>query len=315
MKTIRLLAFAGFVVMLTIAACQREIKNLTAPAVATASKPQPVAVCNSNAYTITLESKTLVSGNWEWVWSIFNPNPGNGTNGTSQDMSHWGMQFGQCFNWQNVVGAAYSTNGTSWTSFTPVYQVDPSQSCVTTPVLKYNVGTTGTAKTYYRLVLNANYAIGSSFGYYKSGVRMPCCTFTFNGVGCPEQIALCSYSQGYWFAKPTVQWCQNVVFGSNSYTQTQGKTIWTDAPPTSVAKKAFTQASALKLSMQCVHNGAAIPAGILSAYTTCANFLAGLTYNQILTGAYAAGDYPAVAAAAGAIGDWIPLHHCDEEGD
>jgi hypothetical protein len=86
-----------------------------------------------------------------------------------------------------VVGAAYSADGITWTSFVPVYQTDPSQGCVATPVLKFDYGTVGSAKSYYKLVLNQSFPIGASFGYYKSGANTGCCTFTFNGIKCPEE--------------------------------------------------------------------------------------------------------------------------------
>jgi len=306
--------------MVILVGCQKDTSNSYVSAetagggVNTTSNkpPAPPVVCNSNAYVITLESTVYLNGEWVWTWSVTNPNPGNGTNGTSQDMSHWGMQFGDCFDWADVKSASYSADNISWTSFTPEYKVDPSQTCVGTPVLKYNMGTSGTAKSYYQLVLSKNYAVGISAGYYKSGVRMPCCTFTFTGVGCPQEIPLCAYSQGFWFAKPQTVWCQNVTFGANSYTQIQGKTIWTDAPANSVAKKAFTQASAVQLNKDCIYNGAPVPAAISSAYTTIVNFLSGLTYNDILNGEYKESDYPEIQAAAGAIGSWIDANHCEE---
>lgn len=141
------------------------------------------AVCG--AYIIALESKTQVGSNWEWVWSVQNLNPGNGNNGTVQNLSHWGMQFGSCFIWSSVVSAAYSADGVTWTSFTPVYQVDPSQHCMTTPVLKFDFGTTGSSPSYYKLILNQDYQPGYVPGYYKSGNRTGCCIFNFTGVGCP----------------------------------------------------------------------------------------------------------------------------------
>jgi hypothetical protein len=50
----------------------------------------------SKPYDIRLVWKKLITegehaGSWEWIWSIQNPNPGNGTNGTVQDLSHWGI--------------------------------------------------------------------------------------------------------------------------------------------------------------------------------------------------------------------------------
>lgn len=142
------------------------------------------AVCNADAYVITLESVTYTSDAWEWIWSVQNPNPGNGTNGTVQDLSHWGMQFGSCVLLSNITGAAYSADNTNWTSFTPSYTVDPSQGCFTSAVLKFDFGTTGSNKSYYKLVVNQPYQAGLASGYFKSGNRTGCCTFSFPGISC-----------------------------------------------------------------------------------------------------------------------------------
>ncbi len=150
-----------------------------------ASANRGPAVCNPNAYTITLESKTLVNGNWEWIWSVQNPNPGNGSNGTAQNLSHWGMQLGTCVPWSSVVGAAYSGNGIGWITFTPSYHTDPSQNCMTTPVLKFDFGTSGGAKSYYKLIVNQDFPPAWVPGYYKSGANTGCCIFNFDGIGCP----------------------------------------------------------------------------------------------------------------------------------
>lgn len=198
MKRLRLLSislFAVLILVVVLSACTAD--DLKAPP---SVQEQPVVsriiyqndhssrIAETSAcgtYTIALETITQVGSNYEWVWSVTNPNPGNGNNGTVQNLSHWGMQFGSCFSWSNVVGAAYSTNGVNWTSFTPSYSVDPSQNCMTTPVLKFDYGTTGTNSTYYKLILNADYQPGYVPGYYKSGQRTGCCIFNFNGVGCP----------------------------------------------------------------------------------------------------------------------------------
>jgi hypothetical protein len=150
------------------------------------ARPSSSGQCNPNAYNIVLESRTLVNGNWEWVWSVQNSNPGSGNNGTFQDLSNWGMQFGTCVNPSAMVSAAHSGDGTTWTGFTPSFQIDPSQSCMTTPVLKFDFGTIGSSKSYYKLVVNQNYTEASVPGYYKSGSTTGCCTFNFIGVGCPS---------------------------------------------------------------------------------------------------------------------------------
>jgi hypothetical protein len=100
------------------------------------------------------------------------------------------MQLGSCVNWTSVISAAYSSNGSTWNSFTPTYQVNPSQGCLTTPVLKFDFGTTGTAKTYYRLVINQDVAQGTVQGYYKSGSNTSCCTFNFTGLACGGPVEL-----------------------------------------------------------------------------------------------------------------------------
>jgi hypothetical protein len=201
MKTLRPIFFGA--VILFAASCQRESLNekttvskkenvviLTDKPVAVAKKSGS-GTCNPNAYTITLESHTLVNGNWEWIWSVQNPNPGNGNNGTSQDLSHWGMQVGSCVNLSSIVSGAYSSDGINWTNFTPSYQTDPSQSCMTIPVIKFDFGTTGGNKSYYRLVVNQDFTPGPVAGYYKSGVNTGCCTFSFTGIaGCGGPIEI-----------------------------------------------------------------------------------------------------------------------------
>src|SRR5690606_4315820 len=142
--------FASIVVILAfvLLACQREeLRDLPTPVSANENpvteassafienssmetKKGSSETCNPNAYTVLLESRTPVDGGWEWIWSVQNPNPGNGNNGTAQDLSHWGMTFGDCFIASSMVSAAYSGNGTDWTSFTPTYQPDGSQSCM-----------------------------------------------------------------------------------------------------------------------------------------------------------------------------------------
>ncbi len=194
--------FGVSLMALIITACQRDSSDITfvAPkentSVATTGaaseqgqKNTAPEVCNPSAYTVTLESRTQVNGNWEWVWSIRNNNPGNGNNGTAQDLSNWGMQLGTCVDWTSVLGAGYSADGANWTVFTPSYLVNPSQGCLTTPVLKFDFGTSGSAKSYYRLIVNQDYEEGYVLGYYKSGSKTDCCTINFIGMGCgPVEI-------------------------------------------------------------------------------------------------------------------------------
>jgi hypothetical protein len=198
MKKNQLFLTSSFLSAIILLACQKSVhqdlgfqqsNSLNTVAAANTSRgeiPLNAATCDPTAYVVTLESHTQVGANWEWIWSVQNSNPGNGNGGTFQDLSHWGMQFGPCNVMSSVVGAAYSANGTTWTSFTPLYQIDPSQGCMTTPVFKFDYGTTGSAKSFYKLVLNQNFYVGVSVGYYKSGSKTGCCTFTFDGISCSE---------------------------------------------------------------------------------------------------------------------------------
>lgn len=192
MKIFRLIAAILFL-STTIISCkqysQEEITSFQDVAISNeyentgeTSKAASPGPCNPAAYEVILESRTLIDGNWEWIWSVRNPNPGNGSNGTAKDLSHWGMRLGVCINWSSITGAAYSGDGVEWTSFIPVNQSDPSEGCLTTPALKFDFGTTGIAKSYYRLVLNEEYQTGSAFAYYKAG--QGCCIFNFTGIAC-----------------------------------------------------------------------------------------------------------------------------------
>ena len=175
----------------TFAVNQDKVATNAGQPVVLAKNAQALGVCNPNAYTIILESHTPVNGYWEWVWSVQNFNPGNGKNGTSQDLSHWGMQLVSCVNLSSVISAGYSRDGLTWSNFTPSYQSDPSQGCMTTPVLKFDFGTSGSAKTYYRLVVSEDFTEGTVQGYYKSGINTGCCTFNFTGIsGCKGPIEI-----------------------------------------------------------------------------------------------------------------------------
>jgi hypothetical protein len=143
-----------------------------------------------NPYSIVLESVTNNGDNtWTWVWSAQNSNPGNGNNGTAQDLSNWGFAFGACVTASNLVSAGYSQNGITWTDFIPQIAIDPSQSCFTRPVVKFELSTNGSQKSWYRLVINKNLPVNNNVsGYYKSGSRTGCGTFTFPGIGCDPII-------------------------------------------------------------------------------------------------------------------------------
>jgi hypothetical protein len=206
MKTNNLLLPALFVSLFTISCTKdytlpslNEVVNPNVESVSTGAKGEAntdillssvstTASCNASAYLITLEEVIHTGSTWEWIWSVQNPNPGNGNGGTVQNLSHWGMQLAACVNSASIVGAAYSPDNISWTNFIPIIAVDPSQGCFSAPVLKFDYGTTGGNKSYYKLIVNQVYTVGASVGYFKSGTRTGCCTFSFPGISCGGQF-------------------------------------------------------------------------------------------------------------------------------
>lgn len=131
----------------------------------------------SEGYTVTLQSNSQdPEGNYEWVWAVTNPNPGNGTNGTLQDLSHWALILPSCVGQSNIRATAYSTDGISWQPLNASIGVDPSQNCYTGPVLKFDVGTSGSSTTYYKLTVDSYYNSGFVTGVFKSGKRTGCYT-------------------------------------------------------------------------------------------------------------------------------------------
>ena len=277
----------------------------------------PVSSECSTPYKIVLESVTKVGDTWEWVWSVQNPNPGNGSNGTVQDLSHWVIRLGQCATMADVIGAATSPDGITWTPFVPTYETDNAIlnfcSFDTDPVLKFDLGTTGGAKSYYKLVISKNLGVDlNGIAFYKSGNVTRCGETCFPGLGCPEPEGEgCSFSQGYWFAKPNVVWPGTVTVGGHTYTQAEGMAIFasSNAGGIGTAKKVFLQVATIKLSGASVLGGATV-----WPYVTIGNnwlsTLPKLTPSNVKNFNNTAGAAEA-KAAADAISTWIEGHHCD----
>ena len=107
----------------------------------------------------------------------------------------------------------------------------------------------------------------------------------------------CSYSQGYWFARPQTVWPHDVTIGGHIFTQEEGKAFW---PSNTNTKRAFTQYATIVLS------------GVdLSLFPDLAEAMAVIED-------YFANLYPDAAPrqvnqAAGYIGDWVDQNHCDTE--
>jgi hypothetical protein len=127
----------------------------------------------------------------------------------------------------------------------------------------------------------------------------------------PAQPSWCAFGQGYWFAKPGVDWCQDhVQFGNLTVAKDAARALW--PAQNNVAKKAFFQASALQLSRICNNNNNPLPADIAGDYTTLFNFLSQLSYADVESGTVPQGtDLQAIQTAAGNIGSWICRNNCN----
>jgi hypothetical protein len=149
------------------------------------AKKTAVNSTTADAYVISLESKEVVGTNWVWTWKLTNPNPGNGDNGTLQNVSHWSVPLS--LDAENaLISAEYSFDGVNWTSTSAVLDRDPSiRACTTVDVLKYDVGTAGTAPTYYRATFNQDFVINPfAKSWIKTGGGLQGCNlYYFSGTG------------------------------------------------------------------------------------------------------------------------------------
>ncbi|MFL5809510.1 MAG: hypothetical protein ACJ749_08305 [Flavisolibacter sp.] len=134
-------------------------------------------------YNAQLISHQPTGGNYEWVWTVTNPNPGNGSNGTMQNLSHWSLAISDMVTDNDLVQVAYSTDGITWTDLPAHFAIDKSQECYTGTVLKFDYGTTGGAPTYYKLVVDKDFSEGLSTANFKSGSKTGCYNSIVTGIG------------------------------------------------------------------------------------------------------------------------------------
>lgn len=267
------------------------------------------SISTSSPYVVTLESiNNNGDGTYTWIWSVLNPNPGNGLNGTVQDLSHWDITLGQCATIDDVVSASMSEDGINWlVNYLPSLRPDPSQNCYADSVIKFDLGTRSNIKSYYQLTVSKNFSVDNTvIAVYKSGNNTRCGTFQFSGLGCPIVPGIsCAFSQGYFFAKPNLIWPSNVTIGGYNYTQAEGKAIWNTSNKGGIkdSKAGFLQVAAIKLS----GTNVAPTASVWADVAIVENYLSSvgkLSPTNLPTGDAAA------KAAAGRIGDWIDQHHC-----
>src|SRR5688500_11104231 len=105
---------------------------------------------SSAVYDAQFLSHQQAGSNFEWTWAVSNPNPGNGKNGSLQDLSHWSVAVPEWLSYDDIVAVEYSLDNITWTTLHIQLGTDPSQSCYDGNVIKFDAGTSGTATTYYR---------------------------------------------------------------------------------------------------------------------------------------------------------------------
>ena len=142
------------------------------------------------AYTISLHNKVDVGTGEEWTWVVTNPNPGNGNNGTLQDISHWDMALPPQAE-AALVSAEYSRDGNNWNSVSIEMDRDPSiRVCTSTDVLKFNVGSNGDQPLYFRCTFNKKFNVNAyATSYIKTGGGLQGCNmYYFAGVAGSERF-------------------------------------------------------------------------------------------------------------------------------
>jgi len=138
-----------------------------------------------DSYQIVLVTKNLVGSNSEWTWSLTNPNPGNGSNGTLQNLSHWDLALNAQAEGA-LQSAEYSYDGVNWINSTIEVERDPSiKFCTGSDVLKFNAGTDGSTPTYYRATFNTDFTINPfATSWVKTGGGQQGCNYYFySGMG------------------------------------------------------------------------------------------------------------------------------------
>jgi len=145
------------------------------------------SVSASSPYSVHISDLYKDGENWVWIWEIKNKKPGDGTNGTVQDLSHWGIDLGKCVGLGDIVEAAYSQDKVIWTPFTPTFEKDNSLlECSEASYVKFDFGTTGSQSSYYKLVITKNVTHVDREAVYKSGSTTGCGVFETCGFGCPK---------------------------------------------------------------------------------------------------------------------------------
>ena len=140
---------------------------------------------NASSYSIQMIEKALdAANNEQWTWVLSNPNPGNGTDGTLQDVSHLSIPITAEAE-AALVSAEYSYDGITWITIPLSVDRDPTiKQCTSVDVLKFDVGTTGTQPLYFRITFDDEFETsGWAKCYIKTGGGQNGCNwYYFTGV-------------------------------------------------------------------------------------------------------------------------------------
>ena len=138
----------------------------------------------TESYSIQMISKIPDGPNEQWTWVVTNPNPGNGENGTLQDVSHISVPLTIDAE-AALVSAEYSYDGITWMTNPISVDRDPTiKACTSADVLKFDKGTTGTEPLYIRITFNDEFeSSGWAKCYIKTGGgRNGCNYYYFTGI-------------------------------------------------------------------------------------------------------------------------------------
>ena len=191
LKTTGILVIAAG--MSVLSACDKTSDNPAPPLLMKGCSDKVImdasgtSISASSPYDIHISDLSKVGNNYVWIWEIKNKNPGNGKDGTVQDLSHWGIDLGTCVKLGDIVEAAYSQDKITWTKFTPEFKEDKSQDCSSKSYVKFDFGTTGSQSSYYKLVITKNVTHTDTEAIYKSGTNTGCGIFETCGFGCPAE--------------------------------------------------------------------------------------------------------------------------------
>jgi hypothetical protein len=166
---------------------------------------------------------------------------------------------------------------------------------------------------------NGCYTIKAHFSHSASATSVV--NYDVSASLCFGVEALCTYSQGYWFANNTQHpdgvhaWPGDITIGGYSYSNADGLAIWNTSNAGGIpdAKKAFSQLAAILLS-----NADQTP--IASDIATIQNWLASLGQKLSPTFLPMESDadvitYGDVRTAADNISNYITTHDCAGSGD